>query len=81
MHDRPALPLRLAAGHGYALAEPPEGMPLRYSGVVEGVEVEVRGEPVTVSEVQGARIILINADGLWIRIRVPQTRRDDSDSR
>jgi membrane-associated protease RseP (regulator of RpoE activity) len=59
-----------------ALAEPPEGMPLRYSGTVGGVEVEVRGAPVTVSEVGGARIILINADGLWIRIRVPATRRD-----
>ncbi|MFC1660365.1 PDZ domain-containing protein [Gemmatimonadota bacterium] len=57
------------------LPDPPEGMPLRYSGVLGGVEVEVRGEPVTVStESRGARIILINAEGLWIRIRVPDTR-------
>jgi hypothetical protein len=50
-------------------------MPLRYSGTVAGVEVEVRGEPVTVSELEGTRIILINADGIWIRIRVPENRR------
>jgi hypothetical protein len=42
---------------------------------VAGVEVEVRGDPVTVSELEGARIILINADGIWIRIRVPEIRR------
>lgn len=58
-----------------AVAEPPEGMPLRYSGTVAGVEVEVRGEPVTVSELEGTRIILINAEGIWIRIRVPEIRR------
>ncbi len=51
--------------------EPPAGLPLRYSGTLAGVEVEVRGRPVTVSELGGARTILINADGLWIRIRIP----------
>ena len=51
--------------------EPPEGMPLRYSGSLAGVEVEVRGTPVTVSELTEARVILINANGLWIRIRIP----------
>ena len=61
------------------VAEPPEGMPLRYSGSVEGVEVEVRGEPVTVSEIQGARIVLIKAEGLWIRIRMPTRRQDRPD--
>jgi len=52
----------------------PEGMPLRYSGSINGVEVEVRGNPVTVSEMHGARTIYINADGLWIRITVPRER-------
>ncbi len=52
--------------------EPPEGMPLRYSGVVNGVEIEVRGNPVTVSDMRGSRTIYINADGLWIRISVPR---------
>lgn len=49
----------------------PEDLPVSYSGTVGGVEVMVRGGPVSVSEMQGARILLINADGLWIRIRVP----------
>ena len=54
--------------------EPPEGLPLRYSGGVGGVEVEVRGRPVTVSELRGERVILIQAEGLWIRIRIPPGR-------
>lgn len=54
--------------------EPPEGMPVRYSGSVNGVEVEVRGLPVTVSEMRGFRTLYINAEGLWIRITVPQGR-------
>jgi hypothetical protein len=62
-------------------AEAPEGLPLRYTGIVAGVEVEVRGEPVTVSEMEGARIVLINADGIWIRIRVPEIRRSVGVSR
>ena len=52
--------------------DPPEGMPIRYSGSVNGVEVEVRGSPVTVSEMRGARTLYINAEGLWIRITVPR---------
>ena len=52
----------------------PEGMPLRYSGSVNGVEVEVRGLPVMVSEMKGARTLYINAEGLWIRITVPRER-------
>ena len=51
--------------------EPPEGFPLRYTWTQEGVEVEVRGEPVSVMEMRGARTLIINADGLWIRIRIP----------
>lgn len=50
----------------------PEGMPLRYSGTMEGVEVEVRGNPVMVSELRGERVLLINAEGLWIRITIPR---------
>jgi hypothetical protein len=50
----------------------PEGMPLRYSGAMDGVEVEVRGNPVTVSEMKGERTFLINAEGLWIRITLPR---------
>jgi membrane-associated protease RseP (regulator of RpoE activity) len=49
----------------------PEGLPLTYSGTVEGVEVVVRGGPVAVSELRGARILIIQAEGMWIRIRVP----------
>jgi membrane-associated protease RseP (regulator of RpoE activity) len=49
----------------------PESLPLRFSGEMAGVEVEVRGHPVMVSELRGERTIIINADGLWIRIRVP----------
>lgn len=52
--------------------EPPVGLPLRYSGTLAGVEVEVRGEPVMVSsDAQGTRTMVIWTDGLWIRIRVP----------
>ncbi|MGW8266609.1 MAG: PDZ domain-containing protein [Longimicrobiales bacterium] len=49
----------------------PEELPLTYSGTVAGVEVVVRGGPVAVSELRGARILIINAEGLWVRIRVP----------
>jgi len=49
----------------------PDELPVSYSGTVSGVEVTVRGGPVAVSELQGARTLIINADGLWIRIRVP----------
>jgi hypothetical protein len=49
----------------------PEDLPLSYSGTVGGVEVVVRGGPVSVSELQGARTLFISADGIWIRIRVP----------
>ena len=60
----------------------PVDLPLSYSGTVAGVEVEVRGGPVAVSEMKGARILLINAEGLWIRIRVPAGtgRRDAPDA-
>ena len=50
----------------------PEGMPLRFSGTMSGVEVEIRGDPVMVSEMEDARTIYINAEGLWIRITVPR---------
>jgi len=70
----PALPTRADVPAPTAVVNPPEGMPLRYSGVIGGVEVEVRGNPVTVSEMRGARTILINAEGLWIRISIPRER-------
>jgi S1-C subfamily serine protease len=54
----------------------PEDLPLRYSGTVAGVEVVVRGGPVAVSELQGARTIIIDSGGLWVRIRVPAGGRD-----
>ncbi len=50
---------------------PPDGLPLRYLGTLAGVELEVRGAPVAVTELRGARTILIQADGLWIRVRIP----------
>jgi hypothetical protein len=68
----PAVPDRRAVPEPDAPIAAPEGMPLRYSGMFEGVEVEVRGEPVTVSETRGARTLYINADGLWIRITIPR---------
>ena len=46
-------------------------MPLRWTGTLEGVEVEVRGEPVSVSEMRGIGTVVIYAEGLWIRIRIP----------
>jgi len=49
----------------------PVGLPLSYSGSLEGVEVTVRGGPVAVSELKGARTLIINTDGLWIRLRIP----------
>ena len=49
----------------------PEELPLTYSGTVAGVEVLVRGGPVAVSELQGARTLIIQAEGMWIRVRVP----------
>lgn len=54
--------------------EPPEGMPVRYSGTFNGIEVEVRGDPANISEMRGARTLYINAEGLWIRITVPRGR-------
>lgn len=52
----------------------PGDFPVRYSGTLAGVEVEVRGEPVMVSsDATGTRTIIIRSDGLWIRIRVPAT--------
>jgi S1-C subfamily serine protease len=50
---------------------PMVALPLRWTGSLEGVEVEVRGEPVRISEMRAARTIVINTDGLWIRIRIP----------
>lgn len=49
----------------------PEELPLSYSGTVEGVEVVVRGGPVSVTELRGARTLIINSEGLWVRIRIP----------
>lgn len=69
---RPALPSPTGRPSAPALPEAPEGMPLRYSGGVEGVEVEVWGDPVQVSELKGARTLYIQTDGMWIRISVPR---------
>jgi hypothetical protein len=78
----PAPPDREAYPEPLADVAPPVDLPLSYSGTVAGVEVEVRGGPVAVSEMKGARILLINAEGLWIRIRVPAGtgRRDAPDA-
>jgi PDZ domain len=46
-------------------------LPLRFVGSIAGVDVEVRGRPVQVSEYQGERVLIIDAGGTWIRIRVP----------
>jgi S1-C subfamily serine protease len=69
---RPGLPDRVDVPTPVAEMEPPPDMPLRYSGAVNGVEIEVRGEPVSVSEFKGTRTLYINADGIWIKIRVPR---------
>ncbi len=53
----------------------PEDLPLSYSGTVEGVEVVVRGGPVSVSRIRGTQVLLIRAEGLWVRIRVPAGNR------
>jgi len=69
---RPASPSRVDVPEPAAgVMVGPENLPLSYSGAVAGVEVVVRGGPVAISEFWGARILIINADGLWIRIRVP----------
>jgi len=70
----PSQPTEPARGNVPRLASGiagPENLPVSYSGTVEGVEVLVRGGPVTVVESTGPRTLIINADGLWIRIRVP----------
>jgi len=54
-----------------AEVEGPRDLPLTYSGTLSGVEVVVRGGPIAVSELEGARTLIINANGLWVRIRVP----------
>jgi membrane-associated protease RseP (regulator of RpoE activity) len=51
--------------------EEPLGLPLSFTGTLTGVEVTVRGGPVAVSELKGARTIIIQADGVWIRVRIP----------
>jgi len=70
----PTAPERVDVPAPTAMVTAPEGMPLRYSGTVSGVEVEVRGNPVMVSEMEGTRTLYINADGLWIRITVLRER-------
>jgi hypothetical protein len=67
----PAPPARVADWFTEPDLRAPTGMPLRYSRTINGVEVEVRGDPVMVSEMPGARIVTITAEGLWIRIRIP----------
>ncbi len=70
----PTAPERVDVPAPTAMVNAPEGMQLRYSGTVAGVEVEVRGNPVMVSEMEGTRTLYINADGLWIRITVLRER-------
>lgn len=67
----PPAPSRTAVTEPAVAVAGPEGLPLTYSGTVAGVEVMVRGGPVAVSELQGARVLIIQAEGMWIRIRVP----------
>lgn len=69
---QPAVPDPAVVGGEAGGIAPPPDLPLRYSGTVEGIEVEVRGDPVMVSEVKGARTLYISTDGLWIRIIVPR---------
>lgn len=67
-------PGRVMSAPSEASAPSPTGLPLRYRGAVSGVEIEVRGIPVTVTGVDdaGARVIVISSDGGWIRIRIPE---------
>jgi len=69
---RPAVPPPTGRPSTPVLPEAPEGMPLRYSGGMDGVEVEVWGDPVQVSELKGTRTLYIQTDGMWIRITVPR---------
>ena len=59
---RPARPAEAVA---------PAERPVSFVGSVAGVEVEVRGGPVQVSEYQGERVMVIDAGGVVVRIRVP----------
>lgn len=67
----PSVPSRAEVPEPVAAMTGPEELPLTYSGGMAGVEVVVRGGPVAVSELRGARTLIINAEGLWIRVRVP----------
>lgn len=67
----PAAPVGRVGAEPLSAMRGPEDLPLSYSKTLSGVEVTVRGGPVAVSELRGARTIIINANGLWIRIRVP----------
>jgi hypothetical protein len=70
--DRPSPPDRAAYPAPTVAVDAPADLPFRYSNVVNGVEIEIRGDPVTVSELEGTRTIYIQSDGLWIRIVVPR---------
>lgn len=77
-------PARPAAGAAPVPSTPapgPEGLPLSYSGTMGGVEVLVRGGPISVAEDQATRTIIINADGLWIRVRIPPEIRTPEEGR
>jgi hypothetical protein len=67
----PPPPSRVGEPEGATGLEEPVGLPLSFTGTLTGVEVTVRGGPVAVSELKGARTIIIHADGLWIRVRIP----------
>lgn len=69
--SRPAPPARVVSP-GVSSPPPPTGLPLRFTGSMGGAEVEIRGDPVTVTETENGRILLITSDGLWIRIRLPE---------
>jgi S1-C subfamily serine protease len=67
----PSVPNRVDVPEPTLPMSGPEDLPVSYSGMVGGVEVLVRGGPVSVSELQGARTLFIRAEGIWVRIRVP----------
>lgn len=59
-----------STGLAEVVSGPPD-MPVSYSGTLEGAEILVRGGPISVSELRGSGTVIIQAGGVWIRIRIP----------